>query len=307
MSGAPLGRAGVALALVALAGCAAVPRPTELPPAARQVLAVGAGRALAADDAGRLYVLDAADATVRVLAPRSPVTADSPVEQVRYGGRGTGAEAFLAPAGLDPTNGLVLWVADEGAGEVARLSTEGRRGVPLGVPDLDAADGRSEPARGAARGRPVAVATRAGVTFVADAGRGHVLRFRDDRLDGVLGGPADGAAALASPRALALARDGTLYVADGRRVQPFGALGRARPAVALGFEAASVALAGERLLVAGGEAGRAALAVGPVGGPLARVALGLAEPLVGAVATDGGLFVLTPTRLVRFPLGVLAP
>lgn len=288
-----------------LAGCAATPRPTELPPGATLALTVGAGRALAADEAGRLYVVDGADATVRVLASASPVPGDAPVEPGRFGGRGTGPEALLAPAGLDPTNGLVLYVADEGRGEVVRLSTEGRRGAPLAVPDLDASAGRLDAARDAARGRPVAVATRAGVLYVAEAGRGHVLRFRDDRLDGVLGGPADGAAALGRPRALALGRDGTLFVADGRRVQPFGPLGQPRAALELGFEAAGVSLAGDRLIVAGGEAGRAALAVGPRGGPLARVELGIGEPLVGAVETAGGLFVLTPTRLVRVPLAVL--
>ena len=301
------GSSRLVLTALLLAGCAAAPRPTELPPGAALVLPVGAGRALAADDAGRLYVVDGADATVRVLAPPSPVPADSPVEAVRFGGRGTGAEALLAPAGVDPTNGLVLYVADEGAGAVARLSTEGRRGEPLAVPDVDAAAVRLGAARDAARGRPVAVASRAGVLYVAEAERGHVLRFRDGRLDGVMGGPADGAAALATPRALALDREGALYVADGRRVQPFGPLGRPRSALALGFDAASVALAGSRLLVAGDDAGRAALAIGPVDGPLVRVELGLGEPLVGAVETDAGVFVLTPTRLVRLPPGALGP
>lgn len=291
-------RVAGAFVLALAVGCAAsAPVETRLPQGAVLVAAVGDGQALATD--GRVvYLADGAEATVRTFTPSgvSGALAAGPV----YGGRGAGAAgALLAPRGLDVGTGLLVLVADAGRGEVARFTTRGEQAAPLVVPDLDPTAGvRERIERAAPRGRPVAVASRAGVVYVADAGRSHVLRYADDRLEAVLGGPADREAALSRPTSLALGADGTLYVADGGRVQPFGPLGPPRPALPLGLDAASVAVADGRLVVAGSADGTAALARGPVDGPLVTTHLDLGEPLRGAVFWAGGVLVLTPTRLV---------
>ena len=226
----PVRRAAWGLWLLAVGACAGPARvETRLPPGAVVVAAVGDGRALAADGRGGVYLVDGDDATVQRVARLGDAAPGVWAAGERFGGRGFATRdggGLLSPRGLD-ASGLLLLVADEARGEVARFTTRGERAAPLVIPDLDPAAGVAERRDATApRGRPIAVASRAGTIWVADAGRRHILRFADDRLAGVLGGPADGAAALERPTALALGRDGTLYVADGRRIQTFGPLGR---------------------------------------------------------------------------------
>jgi hypothetical protein len=262
-------------------------------------------RALAADPAGRLYVVDAAASVVVVLTAKG-----GPLQTL--GGPGSGDYGFLEPSGVDPTNGLDLFVADAGNARLQRFSHDGLLvetvPVPAGEPRVV---GLTEPGRSpedeadaGLRGRPVAVAVGpADARYAAEAERGVVIAWEGRRLARLLG--ADGPGALAAPSDLAVGADGTLFVADRAQgaVFVYGPLGAFRRAVSGapvgGVRAVALSRGpeGERLLVVGP---RAVAVHRPEGGlddvTLARLG---AEELVDAVMSEGRLFVLTPTRLLR--------
>jgi len=240
---------------------------------------------VAADGAGRLYVVDAAASEVVVL-DASGVVLD------RLGG--TEDQAFLDVTDVDPTNGQAVFVADAGTGRIVRFTAEGRAVKVVAVPrvmDLDT------PAR-AGDGRPVAVAAGPGNTLYAiEAERGVVLHWDTDRqLDRVIGGRTS-AMPLRAPSALAIADAGALLVADGDRVvvfDAFGAFTQEHPAGPLG-RVVNVAVAEG-----------VALAVGPTailrldGGGGVPTELG--EALVDVAVASSYVYLLTRTRLVRVPL-----
>lgn len=246
--------------------------------------------ALAADPAGRLYVVDAAESAVVMLSSEG--------ERLNtLGGPGTGDYAFLDPADVDPANGLDLFVADAGNGRIQRYSTDGRfiETIPVDT------DGEARDSRG---GRPVAVAVGSAQSLYAvEAERGVVVRWDSGRRPvGSLGDRAAGA--LAEPVDLAVASDGRVFVADRQRgvVLVYDALGtflRAVPGEAAGgVEALTLARSpdGLRLLIVG----PSAVAVHRAAGGLVEVLVfDLGEPLVDAVVLDQDLFVLTATRLLR--------
>lgn len=278
-----------------LAGCAAPP-PASGPDALDEhtVARFAAARALAADADGTLYVADAETSEVVMLTPTG-------VRLGAFGGPGTTDGALLDVADVDPTNGQAVFVADAGSGAITHFTAERRPVEAIAVPEVDPAQTVREPVgREGPRGRPVAVAAGPdGVLYVAEAERGVVLRLDGRRrVERVLGGPGPGA--LSRPVGVAVDDDGVLYVADaGRGVvqtfDAFGAAGRAIPGEAVGGPVA-VRVSGDRLVVVG----RAAVGIFEVAGGLDRVVpVESAEPLVGAVLTRAGLFVLTPTRLAR--------
>ncbi len=299
------------LALLLLAGCAG--RPPE--PAAS--VPVGEARAaepfgpafedavaLAADPAGRLYVVDAGASVVVTLTPDGlPLN--------RLGGPGTGDYAFLAPADIDPTNGLVLAVADAGNGRVKRFSNDGRLLETLRVPADGDADGLRFGRLGAAddggdtaeagAGRPVAVASAVtGELFAAEALRGVVLRWDDRaRRVRVVGGTEAGEGALREPVDLALGPEGRLFVADRGHgaVLAYDAFGSYLRRFADGAARSlrAVAVVGDRLVIV---LPRQLLVYGLDGRPRGAFSFDLPEPLVG-VAPGDGLVLLTPTRLYR--------
>ena len=129
------GGGALCLLLLLLAACSA-PRPVA-PPApapadttARPVTEVARfrdARALASDPVGRLYVVDAAEAVVVVLSPEG-------VPLSVLGGPGTGDYGLIEPAGIDPTNGLELLVADAGNARIQRFSLDGRLIETIPVP-----------------------------------------------------------------------------------------------------------------------------------------------------------------------------
>src|SRR5690606_17631435 len=161
MRGAALG----SLAVLLLAACtgpgqAAVPVPAGTTSrAVTEIARFRDARTLAADPAGRLYVVDAAEAAVVVLTPEG-----APLQT--FGGPGTGDYGLLEPSGIDPTNGLELFVADAGNARLQRFSIDGRLIESIPVPAGDpSVIGRPEPGRSGRdeaalglRGRPVAVA-----------------------------------------------------------------------------------------------------------------------------------------------------
>ena len=294
-----------------LAACGA-PRPVaDLPPApadttlsVTEVARFRDARALAADPVGRLYVADAAEAVVSVLTPDG-------VPLAVFGGPGSGDYGLLDPSGVDPTNGLELYVADAGNARIQRFSHDGRFietiPVPAGEPRVV---GRPEPERSrhdapppGLRGRPVAVAVGpADALLAVEAERGVVLQWEGRRLARLLGG--DGPGALAEPTDLAVTPDGTVFVADRARgaVLVYSHLGVFRRAVP-GEAAGGVRAVG----LGRGPEGAWLLVVGPhavavhraEGGLVEVVPLAVGEELVDAAVSLGQLYVLTPTRLLR--------
>ena len=302
---------GFLLPLLLLLSACVAPEQTVIPvPAdttARAVVEVARfrdARALAADPAGRLYVVDAAEAVVVVLTPEG-------ARLQTFGGPGSGDYGLLEPSGVDPTNGLEWFVADAGNARLQRLSHDGRLietiPVPAGEPR---AVGQPEPGRlprgepeGGLRGRPVAVAAGPAETLYAvEAERGVVLQWEGRRLARILG--ADGPNALAEPNDLAVASDGALFVADRAReaVLVYSSLGVFRRAVpgeaAGGVRAVGLARGpeGARLLVVGP---RAVAVHRAEGGLVEVVPVAVVEELVDAAVAAGRLYVLTPTRLLR--------
>jgi hypothetical protein len=297
------------LALALLAGCAPASAPPAAPelPTAVAVEATPLGpafrdaRAIASDGTGTLYVSDAGADLVTILAPDGSL-------RTTIGGPGTGDYAFLAPAGLDPTNGLVLLVADRDNGRVQRFSNEGRLLESIVVPadPLAEQDGRFETAD---RGRPVAVASApSGELFVADERRGVVLQWDERRaLRRVIGGPEDGRGALRRPVGLALAPDGRLFVADAGlgAVLVYDAFGEFLRRVADGTAPAARAVAISRPAAASGA--RLAIVLSDRvllydldGNFQGAVAPRVDQPLVAAAfAASGELLVLTATRVWR--------
>lgn len=189
--------------------------------AARHVTRFDDARALAADPAGRLYVADAGRDVVVRLTPAGQVDAT-------LGGPGASEGQFDEPTDIDPTNGLVLVVADAGNGRLQRFSHEGRFLEAWPVPAATDLETAMPPARAyrpadtavdaPTAGRPVAVVSSAlDDTFVIDEIQGHVLMWDESRrLVQVIGGFGAGPGALHRPVALA-ADAQALYVADAGR------------------------------------------------------------------------------------------
>ncbi|MEM6287532.1 MAG: hypothetical protein AAF845_10285 [Bacteroidota bacterium] len=286
-------RGGLLVLALLLGACAGTPA-TVAPDALDDgvVARFGAARSLAADATGTLYVADAEAGAVVALSP----TGD---RLGVFGGPGTAGGALIDVADVDPTNGQAVFVADAGAGAVIHYTAERRAVAAIEIPEGDDTE-REILDREVTLGRPVALARGPGETlYVVEAERGVVLRL-DGRgaVDQVLGGGRAGA--LVDPVSVAVDADGMVYVADrSRRVvqtfDAFGVAGRAIPTEAVGAPV-SVRIAGRRLVVAGAES---VAVVDRLGGLERVVPVEASEPLVGAVLTEVGLFVLTATRLAR--------
>ena len=312
----------VRLALLALLGLALAGRagaqdaalgPPVTAAGAEELATFTQAAALAVDPAGRLYVADAGRNAVYRLTLRDGRVAATDA----LGGSGTRPGQFDDPRDVDPTNGLVLLVADAGNGRIQRFSRnlQHLESLPVarGAEALDAGQrpvydlGRDALDAGGS-GRPVAVvSSSADETFALDATDRVVLRFdRQRRPAGLIGDAGPGR--LANPVGLAVGRAERLYVADrgAGALVVFDALGtflRTLPLPpALDLVAVAVADPGRagdvpRLLAVG----RAHLATltpeGRLVGGLRPVDLG--APLVDAARHDGTTFLLTRRALWR--------
>lgn len=257
-------------------------------------------RALAVDPSGTLYVADAgADVVVR-LSPEGEVLD-------RLGGAGSAEGQFDNPADLDPTNGLVLIVADAGNGRLQRFSRRFRflEALPVGGKGAEAArpiyDAGGTDPRGS--GRPIAVvSTSADETFAIDAEEGVVFRWTADRrAQEVIGGFGEGEAALVEPVALALAsEENLLFVADrGREAilvyDTFGGFVGLFPGEAFRDVQALMVHEGQLWAVLPEEL----LVYDLQGRRLRTLGVRLGEPLVDVARKDDRLYLLTATRLYR--------
>lgn len=166
-------------------------------------------RALGIDPAGRIYVADAGDDRVHILAADGGLIS-------ALGGSGSGEYAFLRPAGVDPTNGLTLIVSDSGNGRIQRFSREGRLTASIPVPGNPEGILQGRPAEGVGIPGQI-VEAQTGELYAIDEQRNVVIRWDEHRtIRRVIGGSDDGEGQLQSPIALALAPDGRLLVADNR-------------------------------------------------------------------------------------------
>ena len=247
---------------------------------------------LSADPAGRLYVVDAATATVTVLDAAGTVLPT-------HGGPGSGDYGFFEPADLDPTNGLAFFVADLGNQRVQRVERDFRlvRSIPV---ELPGDDGPSERVEDPIPGDPSAVAlSPTGDLHILDARSRTVLTLdQERRFERTLGG-------LRAPVDLAVGDDGTLYVADrGRsRLVVFDTYGFRLRTIDLPVPPEAVAFVQGRLLVAGAD--RVVL-VSSDGEELATARRD-PMPLVGATLVGTTLYVLTAQALYRLPSAVGRP
>lgn len=265
-------------------------------------------RALASDPAGRLYIADAGAATVVTLTPEGlPLN--------RLGGPGTGDYALLDPADVDPTNGLVLTIADAGNGRIQRFSNDDRLLETLRVPsNLDETDLPRSGRFGVADdgddaetggGRPIAVASAVtGELFAVEELRGVVLRWGDqDRSVHIVGGLEAGDGTLREPVGLALGPDGRLFVADRGHaaVLVYDAFGSYLRRIADGVarDIRTVAIVGDRLVLV---LPRHILVYGLDGRQRRVLAFDLPEPLGGVAGAEDGLTLLTATRLYQTAL-----
>ncbi len=299
----------VACALVPLGARAAATQPAEAPDTLRAEVVPGLyfedARALAADPAGVLYVADAGAGVVVRLAPGGLPE--------RLGGPGGSEGAFDEPADVDPTNGLVLLVADAGNSRIQRFTREMRHleTLPVGRgygaagerPARPVYNAGQEDAHELGRGRPIAVATAAtGEVLAVDAAEGVVVRWdAGQRVRETIGGFGAGEGALAEPVALAVSARGEAFVADRGRaaVVVYDALGTHLRTLPLGDDGAAVvalairknewwAVLPDRLLVFSMEGER-----------LRAIPVALLAPLVDIAFVGERLFLLTEERLYQ--------
>lgn len=146
------------------------------------------------DPAGRVYVTDRADHVLRIMSGEGN-------DVFVLGGPGAGEGEFDEPLAVDPTNGLVIVVADAGNNRLQRFTRRFQliESIPLygQGPDPVGAGVRSRselPTQGGIeRGRPIAVVVGdANEIFVVDESRSAVAHFDSSRrLKGFIGAAAD--------------------------------------------------------------------------------------------------------------------
>jgi len=256
---------------------------------------------LAVDPAGRLYVTDAGtDAVVHL-------TGDGAV-LARYGGPGTQPGAFDDPSDLDPTNGLVLYVADAGNARIQRFAQAFQflEALPIGAEDAHAQPSYGRQGGNASNGgtgHPIAVAVSdADALYAIDAVRGHVVQWDAPRRESrIIGGFDAGPDALVDPVDLAVDAEGRLFVVDRGRdaIVIFDMFGNVLTMLAEG-RAARV----EALRVVGGALWLiepdAVQVIGPSGVLGRRWTVQLDAPLVDAARYGAHTYLLTPNQLVRW-------
>ena len=256
-------------------------------------------RALGVDPFGGLYVADAGRDVVYAMNAHGEILAV-------LGGPGSREGAFDDPSGVDPTNGLTLYVADAGNRRIQIFSRSGAwlGAVPLARSGEEGARvtyrRQDAAASGYASGIPGGVATSpANELFVVDVDRGVVRKWDEDRRPaGVIGDARAGPGALLEPVDLALGADGVLYVADRRAeslmvYDQYGTFARSIGSGLVGLSA--VVATGERVYAA---LERSLVAYDAAGRFERRLETDMNTHIVDmAAGPDGALYVLGTQRL----------
>ena len=260
-------------------------------------------RGLGVDPAGLLYVADAGrdvvvkmDADGRLLAT--------------IGGPGSQQGEFDDPSGVDPTNGLVLFVADAGNRRIQIFSRSNAYlgSLPLGRSGRESAaratyrrqDGELD---GISSGIPVSVATSASnEVFAVDANHRAVIKWNENRRQAdVIGGVDGGRGTLGDPVDLWVGPEATLYVADRGAgvVTVYDLYGTFVRAIGSGLltDARAVTVASDTIFVA---LDRTVLLYDRSGRLLRRLEVDMPASIVDLVAgQDGSLFALSSERVYR--------
>jgi len=261
------------------------------------------GSALAAGPTGLLYVTDSGNHTVRVF------NADGSVVSA-FGGPGTAEGQFDAPADVDPTNGLVLVVADLGNSRIQRFTKTFQlfESIPLYAtgPQRGQIPTPSSPSLELGSvsplipGRPVSLAVSpTNETFAVDETAGRVARWDASRRFAGFIGDDEGDQVLLAPVAVEAIGD-QVFVADNGRgeIAVFDTFGSYVRSIGSGLlsNVSSLSAAGRFLLVT--EPDR--LVVYSVNGRReGEFRLDLADAAVGAVEIGDQTYVLTRRHLLR--------
>lgn len=214
---------------------------------------------VAVSPAGEIFVTDRGTSSIIKLTGDGTRIAE-------FGGPGQSEGQFDDPMYIDPTNGLILVVADAGNGRIQRFSREFLflESLPVGSAD----EMREASALGQTQyrqrtqetrfgtGRPIAVATTSdNDMLVLDDQERVVFKWDSDRnLERVIGAYDQGDGALEQPVALALDGDGTTYVADRglNAIQVYDAFGSYDRNMAVGLckDVRGMTLLGDALFMA---------------------------------------------------------
>ena len=279
---------GAALPVLAQEGSS-----TEL----KQIFQLQEATRLAADPAGRLYVTDAGEQVVYQLSSEGDLL-------FKAGRPGGGEGQFDVPMDVDPTNGLVIVVADTENGRLQSFSSEFRfldaHYLYENATSYRVGESGTLQETGA---RPIAVASsRDQSVFVLDADLSLVLKWDRERvLEARIGDYDQGEGALADPRDLVVT-EMNLYVLDAGldRVQVYDHFGGFEGPLAIGQvqQARSLSAWQEFILITTEEE----VLVYHQRGTFVRKWLPeLSEPLVDMLIHPAGLFVLTPSGLFHAP------
>ncbi len=259
-------------------------------------------QAIELDPFGALYVADAGQHVIMKMDTTGRLLE-------RLGGPGPREGSFDRPMDVDPTNGLVLLVADAGNGRIQMFSRSHAflGSIPLAGGGQRAGEvtyrRRDDDPRIPASGTPIAVASfGSNETYAIDADRGVVLQWDGNRrLTRVIGDLDAGDGALSEPVSLWAGPESLLFVADRGRgeVVVFDAYGSYVRSLGSGLLRRLVAVTGRgRSVLAVLED---AIVVFDIRGRRHRtIQPNLTERLVdAAVAPDGTIYVLTATGIYR--------
>ena len=257
---------------------------------------------MAVDPAGKIYVIDRGSSSLKVLSAEGSLLHE-------FGGPGGAEGQFDDPADIDPTNGLILVVADAGNGRLQRFSSEFLFLESLPVQGVVSNESASQPhyrqrTRDVVRdgsGRPIAVKTSPdNSTYALDTVENAVLKWDVDRnLEYSIGGFDQGDGALLEPVAIEVDSE-ALYVADrGQNAvfvyDAFGGFDRSM-ADGLCADVLALELTGDWLVVALPRK----LLWYQKRGRLERVLeISLPEDIVDIVYTGEMLYILGPETLYR--------
>lgn len=260
-------------------------------------------RSVGVDPFGALYVADAGRDVVVKMDGLGRLLAT-------LGGPGSREGEFDDPSGLDPTNGMVLYVADSGNHRIQIFSRSFAYlgAIPLARSDQRSSAGvtyRRQDGEGMAfaSGDPIDVgASSSNDIFAIDADRRAVLAWNENRrFSRIIGSVDGGRGALLEPVSVWTGEGATLYVADrgagsvvvfdqyGTFIRSLGA-GLLADLRAVTYAGGRVVAALPRALVLFDEAGRSER----------RIEIRIPEEIVDVAAgRDGTLYVLSGVRLYR--------
>jgi len=257
------------------------------------------------DAAGQLYVVDANASTISIFDTEG-------VFLKSFGGPGLGDYEFDEPLDIDPTNGLLLFVADAGSSEIRKYSGEFLHLETILAQIADERNGETLGGRvgeddfenQAEEGRPIAIAAaESGELFAIESDRGVVLKWNSTkRLERSFGGIESVGESLEDPVDLALGKDGMVYVADqgNQSVYIFdwfgNFVGKLYDGLAVDIKSVSkienyIALVLPKNLIFFEEGGRL----------VRNFEIDLDEEMVDMTAAKGSIFILTESRLLRIP------